>query len=225
MEWFKLKRALVVGASGGIGQALVQELKQRGQNVTSLSRRADQFDITNEDSIWYAMDRLTGPFETIFVATGALAIGQSKPEKTIRALDPVAMAEQFALNATGPALVLKHALQHIPRDRRAVFAALSARVGSIGDNRLGGWYSYRASKAALNQLIHTASIEVARSHKQVICVALHPGTVKTNLSRQYASPLTVSADAAASNLLAVVDELSPSQTGAFFDWAGTEVAW
>ena len=121
MEWFKLKRALVVGASGGIGQALVQELKQRGQNVTSLSRRADQFDITNEDSIWYAMDRLTGPFETIFVATGALAIGQSKPEKTIRALDPVAMAEQFALNATGPALVLKHALQHIPRDRRAVF--------------------------------------------------------------------------------------------------------
>jgi NAD(P)-dependent dehydrogenase (short-subunit alcohol dehydrogenase family) len=225
MEWFKLKRALVVGSSGGIGQALVQELNQRGQSVTSLSRSSDQFDITNEDSISEAMGRLKGPFETIFVATGALAIGQSKPEKTIRALDPVAMAEQFALNATGPALVLKHALQHISRDRRVVFAALSARVGSIGDNRLGGWYSYRASKTALNQLIHTASIELARSHKKAICVALHPGTVKTNLSRQYTSPVAVTTHAAASNLLAVIDELSPSQTGAFFDWAGTEVAW
>ena len=222
---FRLGRALVIGASGGIGRALAHELQRRGQDVTSLSRSVDDFDITDERCIREAAGRLTGPFETIIVASGALAIGPHGPEKTIRALDPVAVASQFALNATGPALVLKHVLQHMPRDRRAVFAALSARVGSIGDNFLGGWYSYRASKAALNQLIHTASIEVARSHKHAICVVLHPGTVATNLSQNYVSPAGVTADQAALNLLAVIEKLSPSQTGTFLDWAGKEVAW
>ncbi len=220
-----MKNVLIVGASGGIGQALVKELNLRGMAVTSLSRSTDQFDITNEDSIRDAMDRLVGPFDTIIVATGALAIGSNTPEKALRSLDPVAIAEQFALNATGPALVLKHALQHMPRDRKTVFAALSARVGSIGDNRLGGWYSYRASKAALNQLIHTASIEVARSHKHAVCVTLHPGTVETQLSTQYGSSAAVPASQAASHLLEVLEGLSPSQTGGFFDWAGTEVVW
>ncbi len=157
-----MESVLILGASGGIGQALVKELNLRGKTVTSLSRSTDQFDITNENSIRDAIDRLVGPFDTIIVATGALAIGSNKPEKAIKSLDPIVVAEQFALNATGPALVLKHALQHMPHDRKSVFAALSARVGSIGENRLGGWYSYRASKAALNQLIHTASIEVAK---------------------------------------------------------------
>lgn len=220
-----MESVLVVGASGGIGQALVNELNLRGKAVTSLSRSTGQFDITNENSIRDAMDHLVGPFDTIIVATGALAIGSNKPEKAIKSLDPIVVAEQFALNATGPALVLKHALQHMPRDRKSVFAALSARVGSIGDNRLGGWYSYRASKAALNQLIHTASIEVARSHKHAVCVTLHPGTVDTKLSSQYRNSAAVSACQAASHLLDVLVELSPSQSGGFFDYAGTEVVW
>lgn len=218
-------RALVVGASGGIGSALVHEMQRRGQFVTSLSRRADAFDITDEGSIRDALDRLDGPFELVIVATGALEIAPHGPEKTIRALDPAALDAQFALNAIGPALVLKHVIQHLPRDRRVVFAALSARVGSIGDNRLGGWYSYRAAKAALNQLIHTAAIELARSHRKSICVTLHPGTVATGLSRKYPDHAAVPAEIAACNLIEVTDRLTPSDTGYCFDWAGTKVEW
>ena len=220
-----MKRALVVGASGGIGQALVQELARSGHQVTTLSRSADNFDITDEARIIEGMARLTGPFEVIIVATGALEIGQHRPEKQLKALCADSLAAQFAVNAIGPALVLKHALQHMPRDRPAVFAALSARVGSIGDNRLGGWYSYRASKAALNQLIHTAAIEISRSHKQAICVVLHPGTVATRFTENYPGHATVSAREAASNLLSVIENLSLAQTGGFFDWSGAEVAW
>ncbi len=220
-----MKRALVLGASGGIGGALVQELQRNGHHVTTLSRTADNFDITDETCVIEALGRVAGPFETILVATGALEIGPHGPEKQLKELCPEALAAQFTLNAVGPALVLKHALQHIPRDRRAVFAALSARVGSIGDNRLGGWYSYRASKAALNQLIHTAAIEVARSHKQAICVTLHPGTVATRFTEKYSDYPRVSANEAAASLLAVIESLSPSETGRFFDWSGAEVVW
>ena len=136
------------------------------------------------------------------------------------------MADQFALNCIGPSLILKHSLRLLPKDRRAVFAALSARVGSIGDNRLGGWYSYRTAKAALNQMIHTASIEVARTHKQAICVALHPGTVATDFTAKYLGrhPAVPAGDAA-QNLLRVIDGLTPDQTGQFFDWKGASVPW
>ena len=220
-----MTRALVVGASGGIGQGLVQELRRQGNDVVELSRSIDRIDITNEQSVVDALGRLQGTFEKIIVATGALDIGLYRPEKSLQALDPNALAAHFALNAAGPALVLKHALHFLPRDRRSVFAALSARVGSIGDNRLGGWYSYRASKAALNQLIHTAAIEVSRSHKQAICVALHPGTVATTLTERYRNYAAVSAQEAASNLLSVLEGLSPSDTGGFFDWEGKTVVW
>jgi NAD(P)-dependent dehydrogenase (short-subunit alcohol dehydrogenase family) len=160
------------------------------------------------------------------VATGALEIGGTAPEKTLRALDPAALAAQFALNATGPALVLKHALWLMPRDRPARFAALSARVGSIGDNQLGGWYGYRAAKAALNQLIHTAAIEIARTHPQATVVCLHPGTVATRFTEKYlgSHPAVAPAEAAA-NLLRVLDGLTPAQTGGFYDWAGMEIPW
>jgi NAD(P)-dependent dehydrogenase (short-subunit alcohol dehydrogenase family) len=136
------------------------------------------------------------------------------------------MAAQFALNTIGPALVLKHALRLLPKDEPAVIAALSARVGSIGDNRTGGWHSYRAAKAALNQIIRGASIELARSHKQAACVALHPGTVQTKFTEKYLGrhPALPPAEAAA-NLLRVIDSLTPAQTGQFFDWSGAEVAW
>ncbi|MBI6630985.1 SDR family NAD(P)-dependent oxidoreductase [Pontibaca salina] len=220
-----MKRALVVGASGGIGSASVQGLQRRGHQVATLSRSADAFDITDEDSIIAAMARVSGPFETVIVATGALEVNQCGPEKQLKALRPDALAAQFALNAAGPALMLNHVLQHMPRDRRTVFAALSARVGSIGDNRLGGWYSYRASKAALNQLIHTAAIEVARSHPHAICVLLHPGTVATRFTANYPNHAAVPAQEAASNLIGVIENLSPSQSGGFFDWRGAQVAW
>jgi NAD(P)-dependent dehydrogenase (short-subunit alcohol dehydrogenase family) len=148
------------------------------------------------------------------------------PEKSLRSLTEAALLGQFAVNAMGPALVLKHAARLLPRDRPARFAALSARVGSIGDNALGGWYSYRAAKAALNQLIHTGAIELARSHPQAVVVSLHPGHVSTGLSAAFGGTLpSVSPDAAANYILGVLDQLTPTETGGFFDWAGKPIVW
>ena len=221
-----MKRALVIGASGGIGQALVANLLASGVQVIGLSRSADALDVTDEASIIKALATLDGQFDTIIVATGALEIAAFKPEKSLRALDPLAMSAQFALNAIGPALVLKHALRFLPKDRPARFAALSARVASIGDNALGGWYSYRAAKAALNQLIHSAAIEVARSHPQAIVALLHPGTVATGFGAAYiGNHPTVSPDQAATNVLGVLGALTPAETGGFFDWAGKRISW
>ena len=221
-----MERALVVGASGGIGAALAAALAARGAEVAGLSRRADGLDVTDEASVARLLGALEGPFDLVLVATGALVIDGRGPEKTLRALDPAALAAQFALNAAGPALVLKHALRLMPRDRRCVFAALSARVGSIGDNALGGWYSYRAAKAALNQLVHTAAIEIARTHRQAAVVVLHPGTVDTALTAAHAGGHpTVPPAVAAANLLAVIDRLSPADSGAFLDWKGEAIPW
>jgi NAD(P)-dependent dehydrogenase (short-subunit alcohol dehydrogenase family) len=198
-------RALVVGASGGIGAALVAALSRQGADVLGLSRSRDGLDITDEASIAAHLDQLSGSFDTVLVATGALALGEMTPEKSLRSL-------------TGAAL--------LPRDRPARFAALSARVGSIGDNALGGWYSYRAAKAALNQLIHTGAIELARSHPQAVVVSLHPGHVSTGLSAPFGGALpSVSPDAAADHILGVLDQLSPADTGGFFDWAGKPIVW
>jgi NAD(P)-dependent dehydrogenase (short-subunit alcohol dehydrogenase family) len=219
-------RALVIGASGGIGAALAAALAARGADVTGLSRSDDGLDVTDEGSIAAHLGRLDGPFDMVLVATGALVLDGIGPEKTLRALDPGALARQFALNAAGPALVLKHALRLMPRDHPARFAALSARVGSIGDNGLGGWYAYRAAKAALNQLIHTAAIEVARTHPQAIVAVLHPGTVDTPLAPQHrAGHAAISPAQSAQALLAVLDRLTPTDTGGFFDWKGERVAW
>lgn len=194
--------------------------------VTGLSRSNDGLDITDEASIARVLGGLSGTYDTIFVATGALTAGGHVPEKTLKSLTPEAMLAQFQVNAAGPALVLKHALPLLPRDRRCVFAALSARVGSIGDNQIGGWHSYRAAKAALNQLIHGAAIELARTHKQAICVALHPGTVATPFTAEYAGRhKTVPASEAAANLARVMDGLTQAQSGGFFDYSGAEVPW
>lgn len=221
-----MKRALIIGASGGIGFALTQALQERGVAVTGLSRRQDGLDVTNEVSVSAALSALEGPFDLVFVATGALELDGRGPERALKAVTSEAMMAQFQLNCIGPALVLKHAVALMPRDRRAVFAALSARVGSISDNGLGGWYSYRTAKAALNQMLHTSAIELSRTHKQAICVALHPGTVETSLTKKYASGHpTVTPFEAAANLISVLDALEPGQTGGFFDWAGKEVPW
>jgi NAD(P)-dependent dehydrogenase (short-subunit alcohol dehydrogenase family) len=221
-----MTRVLIIGSSGGIGRALQAECGTRGHSVVGLSRSADGFDVTNEASVEAHLGALDGTFDLMLVATGALEIDGAEPEKSIRAVTAKAMADQFALNTIGPALVLRHAAVLLPRDRRAVVAVLSARVGSIGDNRIGGWVSYRAAKAAVNQVVHTASIELARTHKHSICAALHPGTVATPFTQKYLGrhPAVPPSEAAA-NLLRVIDSLTPEQTGGFFDWAGKEVPW
>ena len=221
-----MERALVIGASGGIGTAMMQALEARGAEVVGLSRSADGLDITKETSVTQTMGSLAGPFDLIFVATGALTVNGSAPEKSIGALSADALRDQFEVNAIGPALVLQHALRLLAKDGRTVIAVLSARVGSIGDNRIGGWHAYRASKAALNQLVHGAAIELKRTHKQAVCVSLHPGTVATEFTAKYAGRhTTVPASEAAQNLLSVIDGLTPGQSGGFYDYAGETVPW
>lgn len=217
-----MARALVIGASGGIGQAVVQALHDRGDDVVTLSRRADGLDVTDAASVAAVLGGLDGPFETIFVAVGVLGV----PEKSLDAIDAGAMAQVFAVNAIGPALILRHLPRLLPRNGRSVCAVLSARVGSIGDNAIGGWHSYRASKAALNQIVHGAAIELGRSHKDSIVVSLHPGTVETAFTANYAGRhKTVTAGEAAGNLLGVMGGLTADQSGEFFDYAGKAVPW
>ncbi|MEL6838370.1 MAG: SDR family NAD(P)-dependent oxidoreductase [Pseudomonadota bacterium] len=219
-------RALVIGASGGIGSAVYQQLQGDGWDVAGLSRSVDGFDVANEASVKRGLERLEGPFDLVFIAVGILAPLWGRPEKTISALKHDDMARVFQVNTIGPALILAQVARLLPKDRRAVVATLSARVGSIGDNQIGGWYSYRASKAALNQIVHGAAIELGRSHKQSICVALHPGTVETPFTANYAGRhKTVPADEAARNLLGVIEGLTSEQSGGFYDYAGQEIVW
>ncbi|GGG61227.1 SDR family oxidoreductase [Salipiger pallidus] len=206
--------------------ATTEALRSRNVEVTGLSRSVDGFDLTNEETIARALGALEGPFDLIFVATGALRIDGAEPEKSLDAVSAEALAQQYAVNGIGPLLVLKHARRLLPRDSRAVFAVLSARVGSIGDNRMGGWYGYRAAKAGVNQLIHGASIELARKYRHLSCVCLHPGTVRTRFTEGYQDRHpTVTADEAAQRLLAVIDGVTPEQTGQFLDYAGRQIPW
>jgi NAD(P)-dependent dehydrogenase (short-subunit alcohol dehydrogenase family) len=219
-------RSLVVGASGGIGAALLQALVARGDTVVGLSRSGDGLDVADADAVARVMGGLDGTFDTIFVATGALVIDGQGPEKTLKSLDPAVVSAQFALNAIGPMLVLKHALRLLPKDRPARFGVMSARVGSIADNALGGWYSYRAAKAALNQLIHTGAVEVARSHPQAVLALMHPGTVDTAFTAAYQPAYQKLTPAqSAEGLLRVLDSLTPAQSGGFFDVQGQVVPW
>ncbi|MCZ0961004.1 SDR family NAD(P)-dependent oxidoreductase [Paracoccus benzoatiresistens] len=221
--------AVVIGASGGIGAALLEGLQARGRFRFVLGLSRPELDLTDHGSIAQAARRVgaIGAPGLIIVASGLLHGPGIEPEKTIRSLDPAAMATAFAVNAIGPALVLRDFLPLMPRDRRAVFAALSAKVGSIGDNRLGGWYSYRASKAALNQIIRTAAIEMRRTHPQAICAAFHPGTVATGLSGKFSKTgLQVQQPAeAAAALLDSIDRLTPEQSGSFLDRFGAPIPW
>lgn len=225
------RRAVVIGASGGIGGALVDALRRRGAAVEAFARTgARPIDITSEASIAAAAASLADgpPISLVFVASGLLHAADVAPEKSWRDLDADSPAKLFAVNATGPALVAKHFLPLLPRRGRSVFAALSARVGSIGDNRLGGWYGYRASKAALNMLVKTLSIELARGRPEALCVSLHPGTVDTPLSKPFqrgVDPEKLFEPAlAAEQLLTVIDHLTPADSGGCFDWAGERLA-
>ncbi len=221
-----MTRALVIGATGGIGAAVAAALEARGTEVTRLSRTADGLDVTDATSVEAAMGRLEGPFDLVFVAVGALTPAGQEPEKAVKEITADAMSAAFMVNAAGPMLLLKHALPLIHKDARSVIAILSARVGSIGDNAIGGWHSYRASKAALNQFVHGTAVEMKRTHKQGIAVVLHPGTVATPFTEKYASRhRTTPAPEAATNLLGVIDGLATEHSGRFFDYAGKEIPW
>lgn len=216
-------RAVVIGAQGGIGAALVEALAEEGNDVVALTRA--EFDLTDEATI-AAAAATVAKADMVVVATGLLHDAEHGPEKALRDLDPVWLARQYAINAIGPALVAKHFLPILPRTGRSVFAALSARVGSISDNRLGGWYGYRASKAALNQLIRTLAVEDKRRNDRGIVVALHPGTVDTKLSKpfQQSGRDLFQPGRAAVQLLDVLDGLKPTDSGRLFAWDGAEIA-
>lgn len=236
--------AVVIGASGGIGAAFVDLLSkdERIATLHALSRSGEraasevvlpgEIDITDEASIASAAARCANgdAIDLVIVATGILHRGDAiQPEKRMRDLDAAAMSEVMRVNAIGPALVAKHFLPLLRRTGKSVFAAISARVGSIADNRLGGWASYRASKAALNMLIRTLSIEQARSSPEAVCVTLHPGTVDTGLSKPFQSGV---ADGklfdpayAADRLLTVIDHLGPEDSGGFFAWDGSRIEY
>ncbi|RUT28819.1 SDR family NAD(P)-dependent oxidoreductase [Arsenicitalea aurantiaca] len=223
--------AIVIGASGGIGSALFSALEAHGRfsRIVALGRNSSPaLDLLDERSIASAAAEialLDAKPRLVLDATGFLHGDGFEPEKSLGQIDGAHMARSFAVNAIGPALLMKHFLPLLPREGKAVFATLSARVGSISDNRLGGWYSYRAAKAALNQLVRTASVELRRRAPEAICVALHPGTVETRLSASFARrhlDVLTPADAA-TRLLKVIDAVGPEQSGAFLDNQGEPI--
>lgn len=224
-------RAIVIGAGGGIGSALAAAIEARGGEVVRLSRRSQPpIDLEDNASIATAAQQLSddGPFDVIIIATGLLHGPGVNPEKSVGQIDGAALDRLFRVNATGPALVFRHFLPLLSRDSRGVVAALSARVGSIGDNRIGGWVGYRASKAALNQVIRTVAVELKRTHPSAIIVGLHPGTVDSALSapfqRSVAKDRLFTPDHAAALLLDVIEDLTTDDSGHCLDWAGKRIA-
>jgi len=232
-------KVAIFGASGGIGAALALALADRGFAVLAGSRSGAvpahslitpfAFDLEDEPSINSAVAAMADdPPDLTIIATGVLTLPDGTgPERSLRAMDSQAMARMFAINTIGPAMIAKAMLPLLPRDRRSVFAAISARVGSIGDNRLGGWHSYRASKAALNMLLRNFALEMARTHPLAVVAGLHPGTVTTALSAPFSKNLAdgqlAAPSVAAGHLLGVLDGLTPQDSGGVFDWRGERI--
>lgn len=243
-------RAVVIGAGGGIGSAVTRRLLADPgvAEVLAFARHPARrparcplesapklhtgfMDFAAEDSIAAAATTAgaAGTVDIVFVATGLLHADGIQPEKSWRSLDAAALATLFQVNTIGPALVAKHFLPRLPRRGRSIFAAISAKVGSIGDNRLGGWYGYRAAKAALNQIIRTASIELARTRPDALCVALHPGTVDTGLSKPFQAGVAEGKlfppEVSAAHLLTVLNGLTPADSGGLFAWNGERLPY
>jgi NAD(P)-dependent dehydrogenase (short-subunit alcohol dehydrogenase family) len=231
--------ALVIGGTGGLGSALIEALKVQGNyaQVLSLGRRtgdrgAPVFDYAQESTLfesasWIKAQSRLAPLTTVIIATGMLHSDSGSPEKSWGELNLDYLQHIMLVNAIGPALTLKHFASLMPKEGVVTWAMISAKVGSIGDNALGGWYGYRASKAALNQIVKTSSIEMTRRNKQSICVAIHPGTVDTNLSNPFRKVgLNVrSPEVAANELLGVLENLTPADTGCFVDYLGAKLPW
>ena len=235
-----MRRAVIIGG-GGIGTALVERFAQAAfDEVHALTRagsaappahaaaiRPGRIDVADPSSIAAAAAAIGGELDLVVIATGLLHDATHRPERSLAELDAAWLARSFHINAIGPALVLQHFAPLLARDRRTVIAALSARVGNISDNRIGGWYAYRASKAALNMLVRTAAIELARTRRHALCVALHPGTVDTGLSRPFqrgvAADRLFTSERAAQQLATLIDTLPIAASGRCFGWDGQEI--
>lgn len=246
-------QVLVTGASRGIGLALASTLLERDDVacVHAVARHADAapglaqlaarhparlqrhaVDLTDDERLATLAGRVradAGALHLVVNAAGVLHDASLKPEKSLAALTRASLERSFALNAFAPILLARALLPLLPRDQPTVFASLSARVGSIGDNRSGGWYAYRAAKAAQNQLLHTWAIELRRTHPRATCLLLHPGTVDTALSAPFQARVPIgrlfAPAAAADALLAVIAARTPADSGGFFAWDGTPIAW
>lgn len=228
----------IIGSSGAIGSAFVRHLRETHPEaeIHTFSKQSDAkkhhhiIDYDDEKTIESAAHEAYQniPFDLVIVATGILHNGADlQPEKSLRDLSAEKFQTIFNANTIFPALAAKHFLPLLHKDKRSVFAALSARVGSISDNHLGGWYAYRASKAALNMVINNASIEMARRYKQAIIVGLHPGTVDSSLSKPFQSHVKegklFTPDFAAEKLISVLEGVSPDDSGKCFGWDGQEI--
>ncbi|MEM8832963.1 MAG: SDR family NAD(P)-dependent oxidoreductase [Pseudomonadota bacterium] len=230
---------VIIGASGGIGQVFTNHLADHPKidkllllsrsKPSSIPEKAEwqSFDMTDEARVQEIADSLSYKIHLIICATGMLHDDNTQPEKSLRDIDLDNFQKVFATNTHGPALVMKHFLPKMDRDTRNVFCALSARVGSISDNQMGGWYAYRASKAALNMLIKNAAIEVGRRNKKATIVGLHPGTVDTGLSKPFQGNVPegklFTAEQSTDYLLKVIDQVDETQTGKCFDWDAKEI--
>ncbi len=223
--------ALVIGATGSIGSAFVRVLEQDAccRRVTALSRQSvPALSLEDEHSIAAAAQSVAvhGPFQLIIDATGALTIDGQGPEKSLQALDAQRLMRSFQINAIGPALVMKHFMPLLDGKQRAIYAKLSARVGSIGDNKKGGWYGYRASKTALNMLLQCAAIETLRKKPEAIFVALQPGTVASTLTTPFVKQEDcLQPEIAAGSMLTALDGLNVSTGAQFIDYAGQSIVW
>lgn len=223
-------RALVIGASGAIGNALLQQLQSdpRCASVSGVSRQsAPGLDLLDESSIAACAQALAGqgPFHLVVDATGALTVNGRGPEKRLDELDATHLLASLQLNAVGPGLLLKHFAPLLASGERLIWGKLSARVGSIEDNRKGGWYGYRAAKAALNMLLQTAAIEIARRRPLAVVAALQPGTVQSALSRPFVGDDALHPEQAAQRLLAALDALQPTGRAHFVDHQGQSIPW
>tara|TARA_B100001142_G_C14074264_1_gene554827 strand:+ start:37 stop:744 length:708 start_codon:yes stop_codon:yes gene_type:complete len=224
--------AVVFGSSGGVGSALVKLLSS-GNTFSKVIgvNRAESKNLNFEDdkSIELLIKDIGEKYEVRLVidATGFLHNEYQSPEKTWKSLNSQNLMHSFQVNAVGPALLMKYMLPRLPRKGKTVFSTLSARVGSIADNHSGGWYSYRASKAALNQIVRTCALEFSRTHPEGICVSLHPGTVSTKLSAPFSKSAKsiFSPDESAKYLLQVIDGLEINSNGGFYDWKGSKIPW
>jgi NAD(P)-dependent dehydrogenase (short-subunit alcohol dehydrogenase family) len=227
-----LKNIAVIGSSGGIGGAFVDLLSREYSHahIYGFSRTGKhQIDYANEDSIAQAakIASSTGRLDLVVVANGILHNKEIMPEKSIRELSRNKFQQLFEVNTIIPSLIAKYFLPHLNADNTSIFAALSARLGSISGNELGGWYAYRSSKAALNMIIKNTAIEISRRNKNAIIVGLHPGTVDTNLSRPFhaniPSEQLLTPHACVTKLLHVLVSLTPAESGKCFAWDGGEI--
>ena len=233
--------ALIVGARGGVGEAFVRALSpvhrvwatsRSGNGLDGPAAFRSSMDITDEQSIVALVDQMQEEGfvpQAVINCSGLLHTHEFGPERSWRHLDLSVMRQVFDVNTFGVALLGKHLIPAMPRVGRSVFASLSARVGSIGDNRLGGWYSYRASKAAQNMIIKGLSIEAKMRWRELVCVALHPGTVHTDLSAPFAARVPpeklFSPDTACAHLCKVIGDLVPTDSGRFLAWDGQPIEY